>query len=213
MTSKKSSAKTTPKETMESTFREVRLYFPNNWRRYIGNLVTDKDKRFNWFLCSQRYKDPSSGMYVAEISSKAQFYDEHTGETLSVPKDIAIKMLILDDPGNRDITSREIIPILTEYQYQGIAYLQRCDIANQDHFFVCREALFGFLNGVLRVSQRSSVCEIITYAKKNNECLRAFISDFPTSEEIDVALKTYECSLVSKILYEDIMGYMNRSEI
>ena len=194
--------------------REVRLYFPNSWRKHATDLVPTSYKRFNWFLCSQRYKDPNSELYVAEISKSATFYDEHSGHTLVVSKkDGETKLLIVDDPENKrlhNLDAEDIIEIIIKYNYQGIAKLERCDIKNADQFFVCREASFGFIDGALEISKKEERCAIIDYAKKNNKCIRAVLLNFPTVEEIDDALKRHECSSVCKVIYQDIMNYMNK---
>ena len=64
---------------------KVVLYYPNNWRRNIGKLASEDDKKFNWFLCSKKYKDPTSGLYVVEIGNGTKFYEENTGKTLVAP--------------------------------------------------------------------------------------------------------------------------------
>lgn len=183
--------------------KKVRLYFPNGWRRHIGDLASSRDKRFNWFLCSQRYKDPSSGMYIAEISGGIRFYDEESGETLISPKD-PTRLLIIEDGLEND--ARKVMGILRKYSYQGTARLQECDLKVPDQSPVCREAIFEILDGVLRSSNTSETCYIIDYAKKNNKCLQSEISGFPTAQEIDDALKSYGVGNVSKVLYQDIMN-------
>src|SRR5437868_13462413 len=108
--------------------QKVRLYLPNTWRKYIGDLASESDKHFNWFLCSQRYKDPApsgSGWYVADIAKGAMFYDESTGHTLVIPKDIQARLLIVDDPENialfGTLTQEKISSVIHKYSYQGIA--------------------------------------------------------------------------------------------
>ena len=193
------------RENIFPSLRQVRLYYPNNWRRYAGDLAPEKDKKFNWFLCSRRYKDPLSGMFVAEIAKGIKFYDEESGNTLSIPADVDARLLIIDDLENKP--PEEIMKIIREYTYQGAVALHKCDIKNQDEFFVCREATFWF-DGILKEIKKESSM-IIDYSKKNNECLRAKIPTFPTSPEIDVMLREYPRALVCKALYQDLVGYMN----
>lgn len=195
---------------MSGQFREVRLYYPNMWRKYIGDLASNEDKRFNWFLCSQRYRDSSSGLYIIEIAKGAKFYDEESGDTLVVKKDQNAKMLILDDPNNvsiRNMSPKEIMRLIKNRAYQGYAHLQECRLKNPDQLVVCREAVFNFINDVLESSKKERVCEIIDYAKKNNTCLKAFLPSFPSSQEIDAALKEYSHQTVCKVLYQDIIKY------
>lgn len=176
----------------------VRLCYPNSWRRYIGDLAPDEDKKFNWFLCSKRYIDPQSGYYVAEILKGTKFYEEATGDTLEMPVDPSAKLLIIDTKSNV-LRANDIVE---QYDYQGIAFLQECDIANQDEFFVCREAIFGFVKGFLVTSKGRAIIE---YAKKNNTYLRSKIPNFPTSTEISRLVDEYSSSLVCKVLYEDMI--------
>ena len=133
-----------------SNLIEVRLFFPNNWRRHVGDLASSKDKRFNWFLCSQRYMDPESGLYIAEIAKGAVFYDEHNGHTLVVPKDQPTRVLILEDL--KHVQPKTVMDTLTRYHYQGVAYPKECDLKDPDHFVICREVIFGFVDGALEIS-------------------------------------------------------------
>src|SRR5438132_163887 len=136
--------------------QKVRLYLPNTWRKYIGDLAPESDKHFNWFLCSQRYKDPASGWYVADIAKGAMFYDESTGQTLVIQKDIHAKLLIVDDPENIAFgaTQEKISSMIHRYSYQGIARMQKCNLKNKDRLFMCMEASFEFVDGVLKVYDR-----------------------------------------------------------
>lgn len=194
-------------------FREVRLYYPNNWRKYIGDLAAEEDKHFNWFLCSQRYKDPESGLYLAELSPKSKFYDEDSGDTLTIAKDVKVaKLVIADDSANEKILKHgERLPnIIKTHGYQGYAYLQKCTAKKSEEMVVCREAVFGFIDGALEAPRKESGCAIIDYAKQNNKCIKAAIPDFPSVEEIDDSLKKYSRQAVCKVLYQDIMEYMNK---
>lgn len=192
--------------------QKVVLYYPNNWKRYIGNLASPEEKKFNWFLCSKRYKDPKTGLFVAEIRNGTKFYEEDTGQTLVVPlseKEGAVRLLIDDDSGTR---VGEALLKAKEYGYQGIARLQQCNLKDKasDEFVVCKEAEFEFLPGVLEESRKEKFCPIIDFSKRNNKCIRSKIPDFPTPKEIDEVLENYKCSTVCRILYDYIYLYLSK---
>lgn len=187
-------------------FVETRLYYPNNWRRNVGDLVPAEDKRFNWFICSKRYMDPVSGFYVADISKGTKFYEEKTGENMTTPLEGEdVKLLIVDK--NTSLASQ--LKSVEKYKYQGYTTLVECDIRNPDESFVCREVIFWFKKGVLIPIKTDKVCALIDYAKKHNECIRSKIRDFPLAEEIENMMKTRHRSEVCKDLYKDLIKYMN----
>lgn len=196
--------------------QKVVLYYPNNWKRYIGNLATPEEKKFNWFLCSKRYKDPATGLFISEIARGTKFYEESTGKTLVIPllteeekeKSInvqKVRLLIVDEI---EINPEELVKM----GYQGIAKLQKCTLPENasDELMVCKEAEFIFLSGVLEDSQKEKLCPIIDYSKRNNKCIRSKIPDFPTCEEIDNTLNNFQCSAVCKVLYEYIYLYLSK---
>lgn len=187
-------------------FVETRLYYPNNWRRNVGDLVPKEDKKFNWFICSKRYADPLSGLYVADISKGTKFYEENTGKSMMTPLEgDEVKLLIID----RNKIMAEQLKIVEKYNYQGYASLVGCDIKNPDESFVCREVTFWFKKGVLVPVNKDKVCPIIDYAKKHNECIRAKIRGFPSVDKIGDMIKRSEKSVVCKELYGGLMKYMN----
>lgn len=194
-------------------YQRVVLYYPNNWRRFIGDLAPPEEKKFNWFLCSKRYKDPSTGFFVAEIGRGTKFYEENTGKTLVVPllaeeeKDSKEKVVLW-------IVNEEERPSLSDvkkYGYQGLARLQNCKLGDKAaaEFVVCKEAEFDFLPGVLEDSQKERFCPIIDFSKRNNKCIRSKVPDFPTASEIDEVLETHKCSNVCRVLYEYIYLYLS----
>lgn len=205
--------------------REVVLYYPNEWRSATKNISDSEDRKFNWFLCSKRYKDPLSGFYVAEVSKLNRFYDERTGHTLVISPliKIDVKLLILDDferdhekNASDTFEGRRFIKILKKYGYQGYVYTSKCvslkdackESCNDD--FLCKEVRFGFFEGILEKSQKENSCGVIEYSKRNYKCISKIMSDFPTPEDIDDALLTYKCNLVCKVLYEYISDYFHR---
>lgn len=200
-------------------YKELRLYYPNLWRRYVGGLVTDEDKTFSWFLCSQRYQDKNS-LYVVEISGSAKFFDEDTGETFEIKKDNKVILIILDDPENKkipnfpDLSKRDaeskLLRLMREKSYQGYAYLQKCESKYKEELVVCKEAVFWISEDVLRIPKRDSSI-IIDYARRNNECLRKVIPGFPSTREIDESLAVTSKKDVCKILYDDIREHMEET--
>lgn len=187
-------------------FIETRLYYPNNWRRNVSNMVPPEDKRFNWFICSKRYLDPTSGMYVADITKGTKFYEEQTGMTMTTPLEGGdIKLLIVDHSPLNLVEKRTI----EKYKYQGYTKLEKCDIKNPDESFLCREVRFWFKKGILIPIKKGKVCSIIDYAKKHNECIRTKIPSFPSSMEIVEMVSKNENSEVCKRIYPDLMDYMN----
>jgi len=182
---------------------KVVLYYPNNWKRNIGDLADEKDKEFNWFLCSKKYKDPVSGLYVVEIGTGTRFYEESTGRTLVAPLGSKTVLLL-----NHQIDDE----ILQKYGYQGVAKLVKCNLSNKasDEFVVCKEASFEFLPGVLVQSSKENLCPIIEFAKKNGEVIKRVIPNFPNAEEIDDALEKSSCNIVCKVLYDYMYEYLSK---
>lgn len=197
--------------------KTVVLYYPNAaWRANIGDLASPEDKSFSWFLCSRRYKDPLSGLYIAEISKTTKFYDETTGSTLvpSPDNENPPKLLIEDDPENEDRlkSDKDVTAAIKKYKYQGSAKIKKCSGANAntkvcDEDFLCREAQFTFLPGILVSSTKEKVCPIIDYAKRHHKIIRKYIPDFPSPQEIDETAEEFKCSTVCRVLYRDISEY------
>jgi hypothetical protein len=182
---------------------KVVLYYPNNWRRNIGKLASENDKKFNWFLCSKKYKDPASGLYVVEIGNGTKFYEENTGKTLVAP--LTGKIILLLDAKIDDIRVKK-------FGYQGVAKLVKCKMTCKasDEFIVCKEASFEFLEGVLVRTSKETLCPIIEFSKRNISCIKKVIPDFPNEREIDEALKNTSCNVVCKVLYSYISEYVSK---
>lgn len=204
--------------------QKVVLYYPNNWKRFIGDLAPPSEKRFNWFLCSKRYKDPKTGFFVAEIGRGTKFYEESTGKTLVIPFLPEEKSESGENPlpGFRRNPEKIILWIVKEdetpslkqikdYGYHGLARLLNCKLGDKasDEFVVCKEAEFEFLVGILEDSQKEKFCPIIDFSKRNNNCIRSKVPDFPTPEEIDEVLQISKCSVVCRILYDYIYLYLS----
>lgn len=186
--------------------RRVVLYYPNEWRRYIGDLAPESDKAFRWFLCSKRYVDPKYGYVIAEVGFLTKFYDPSDGHTLVVPvTEGRPKLLIMQDVNDL----REGWKIVKSSGYQGIAVV-KTNAKTSTENIVCDEVVFYFLDGVLEISKREDTCAIITYAKRNYEAIRQVQPEFPTPREIDEALKLYSCANVCKVLYGEVIGYLSK---
>jgi hypothetical protein len=200
---------------MKNVFPEltvVSLYYPNNWRLNVSDIVPEEDKRFNWFLCSKKYLDPETNLYVIEVAKGTKFYDESTGDNWVVPldssKDTEVTLLLLDsNAGLTRLSPSRVLKLAKSKGYSGIASLKKCDVKNQDRLIMCREAEFGFFDGVLKLSIKEGGCAIINYAKRNYKCIKSMIPTFPSPLEIDEALKEYPLSTVCKILYDDMVKY------
>ena len=187
--------------------RRVVLYYPNEWRRYIGDLAPDSDKSFSWFLCSKRYIDPKYGHYVAEVGFLTKFYDPSDGHSLVVPVSERKPLMLIAKGGDNDLSAEW--EIVRASNYQGIAVVKpQAKTSTED--VLCGEVLFYFLDGVLELSKREETCAIITYAKRNYGVIRQVMPDFPSPTEIDEALRLYKCSTVCKILYGEVVKYLSK---
>lgn len=186
-------------------FTIVKLYYPNQWRKNIGDLATPEDKRFNWFLCSKRYESDIPGFYIAEISPGTRFYNEESGSNYILKN--SAKLVIVDKKEIFLQPPKDIIHDLQTDKYQGLALAVECE--NPEGSIICPEALFGFLKNKLDIDRsNSSACPIIQYSKSNYKCIKTKIPNFPTPSDIDKILEAgYPLSIVCKVLYEDICVY------
>ncbi len=96
--------------------------------------------------------------------------------------------------------------------FDGVAIRHECVNKSLDRFDmpVCQEATFVFREGILEDlgDNWPTRCGIVKYAKKNNTCIRKIIPEFPTVQEIDDTLEETDCSIVSQVLYDYIVKYM-----
>ncbi len=201
---------------------QIVLFYPNaSWRANIGDLAPKEDKAFNWFLCAKRYKDPESGLYIAEISKKTKFYDKTTGATLVPSPDLEDppKLLIIDDPDNEISDDADRInSVVKKYKYQGTTSTKVCRGSKSkttpcDEDFLCQAASFDFLPGILVPSTTERTCHIIDYAKRNHKNVKKHIRNFPSPTEIDQVLEDgYRCSTVCRVLYQDLSEYFRLSK-
>ena len=190
----------------------LRLYYPNRWRMYIGDLVEPEDRTFCWWLCSKRFYDPATEIHVIEIVRGIIFYEEATGHTFSLPDDglPSPKLLILDDfpPEKGDPTT-----FAKKHGYQGLASKNgKCDLARPDDFLLCHDATFYFFPGFLTVSKKEGACDVVKFSKERSSQIRTFLPDFPTPEEIAEKIASASASSeeggVAKVcqkLYSDLV--------
>nr|QBK86493.1 MAG: hypothetical protein LCMAC102_02880 [Marseillevirus LCMAC102] len=211
---------------VSNKFDIVRLYYPNNWRKNVGTLVSDKDKKFNWFLCSQRIYDPKTGSHIAKISPNIQFYCETTGKTLLAQglsqkgenidtQIVRPRLLIVNNP--QKMTKKYLLDTaeyaVENFGYDGVAVKNKYakdDFLAAYNSFLCGEIIFIFADGILIESTElyPDRCGIIRYAKLNNLCIKQKIIDFPSCDEIDKILVDKDCSDVSKVLYSYLTKYL-----
>lgn len=178
---------------------------------YIGDLATDKDKSFNWFICSKRYRDPKTNLYVAELGVGTRFYDDETGHTYVIPKKKEpTRMLIVEDlPLKKRDHAKQIAK---KYHYQGITKQKVCDLNNPDAFFLCDDIEFGFFSigseraGIVLL-KREGLCDLLEFARRNNTLIRSKNPDFPTVAEIEKRLETEGCHVVCKKIYGDLYDF------
>lgn len=130
------------------SYEIVRLVFPNNWRNNIGDLVSEEDKRFNWFLCSKKHVD-SQGWYVISVSPYVQFFSELTGETLipqglynrgegSKAEPVEAKLFLLNEPHNKKRLRQEGFPLKCTSSKNILS--TKCDlVSDREHLFDATE--------------------------------------------------------------------------
>ena len=170
---------------------KVYLYYPNKWKKYVS---LPSEGGFNWFICSKRYLDDKN-RHIIEVAPKTRFFSIDNGKSFSINKHA--KLFYVND--------NKVKWEMVKNEYDGLVY-KKCDQNNKNHL-LCENIIFAFKKGLLETTD-IDLCDIIVYSKSNNKCIRDKIADFPTCEEIDEVLKKYDCSLVSKILYEYIVKFM-----
>jgi hypothetical protein len=213
----------------------LKLYYPNSWKKNVQDLVTDEDKKFNWFLCAKRYKDPVSNLYIAELGSGILFYEEKTGVTYvsHLPSGVStspdrgdnlpssIKILIMDDQGsvNRPLVRSSNIPgddiikkslyTIKKYGYDGIGLVVN---KKDDVCVLCNEVVFLFPThgrDILRPA-RLTECPLIKHARENYCNIKKTVPSALTPSEIDDLIfinKDDKNIDRCKKLYKDMVDY------
>lgn len=177
----------------------LKLYYPNKWRAHLNTMVSDEDKKFNWFLCSKYYEDQKIGCYIAEISVGTKFYNEDTGTTYLLPK--STKIIVANK-------KKEFIKLckskLPDGVY-GVGCIIKCN--NKNDNIVCPEAIFCFSKNVLKIDFE---CPIISYAKQNYKNIRKVVPTFPVPDHIDHTIKDGgDVGALCKNIYKDIRMFLS----
>lgn len=186
---------------------DLYVYYPTQWRRNIGELASPVDKQFRWFMCAKKYLDPELNVYVIELVPGTQFYSIATGKHYVVPmppnKEWKTKLLLTR---NRDLLLYERA---IRAGLQGIAYKKNCETKYLDTVFsLCMEAGFLFHPNAVERTRSLDNCALIAYSKANYNCIKMKIPSFPSPEEIDEVLKTKNCVVVCRALYQYIEEYL-----
>jgi hypothetical protein len=184
-------------------YRDVVLYYPNKWRERVSGFVPEEDLAFTWFICSKKYKDPKTGMDVAEISRSTKFYDEDTGETLVLSPKFTKAVILLDEHAD--------IQMVKKYGYQGYASVDSEKSCAEN--FICKEIKFHFLENVLSKPAVDRECEIIRFSKRNFEPIQKMIPEFPSPKQIDEATEEFSNKSVCRVLYQFISEYFKIRKI
>jgi len=192
-----------------------RLYISSNWRRHIGDIVSDDYKKFNWYLCGQRYFDKKSNHYAIKIPSGTKFYCEDNGKTYTLPygtadEKIDYNILILEESPDENILNKT-------KDFYGYAFIKKCP-ENSYMSPIYHEVFFIFSKKGLMIEE-DNYYYMITYSKQYNSCIRTKYSKFPTCEEIEQMIQKYPLNVVTKKLYrffqlfEELSDRRERSEI
>ncbi len=192
-----------------SKYMTVKLYYPNQWRKNLGSLISSNDKQFNWFLCSQKYRDPKSNRLVIKISQESKFYEETTGISYSVKKSkTPIILVMTSNPLETELQ------VINKYGYHGIAVpghnLKSLDTMVACDSPVCLNTTFIFKSDILTPN---AISPIIQYVKTNWDTIKRKVPDIPTPTDIDNAIANgYECSVVCKVLYDYLKMYWSKTQ-
>lgn len=200
---------------MSELLNRYKLYYTTSWPLEIGNVATEEDRIFNWFLCSKRkLKDD---LYVISIRPGVKFYSEKNGRSVVVEKETCL--FLLDEKHNEQKLGytfnqivEEVISSLPEgvkKMCSGAAFCS--DPQNKicsDSSPVCNNAVFVFWSEAsLKEINVEETCDMAMYAKKFNKTIKKVHPGFPSCEAIDKAFEKYPSYLVCKVLYEEMTRY------
>ncbi|HMP28220.1 MAG TPA: hypothetical protein PKD85_01385 [Saprospiraceae bacterium] len=180
---------------MSNKYRNVVLYYPNKWRERVNGFVPEEDLSFSWFICSKRYRDPKTGLDVANLSKSTKFYDEESGETL-----------VLNSNNVTVLIGGTTVENVEKYGYQGYVSTLGCEKSCGENF-ICKEIRFYILANVLDHPIMETECEIIRFSKRNYISIQKLLPEFPSPDEIDSAIKEFSNKSVCRVLYEFISEY------
>ncbi len=171
---------------MEALIR-VKIYYPNKWKKYIGDAATDDDKHFNWFICAKKYMD-DNGETVAEFDIGSLFYHQPSGQ--NYVNDAPLKILILDE----NFVSKDF----KFDNYSGVAKRgQYCP----DECVICNEIDIYILTSALRQYDKNE-CPLLGYAKTNYHTISKMTPQLAGVKTIDDAIAKYGKDGMCKIAYD-----------
>lgn len=191
-------------------YDEVKLFDPSEWKTSVGELASEEDKKWNWFICSKPNYDRKTGYHVIDVSPDVAFYCEKSGRTLRVDSGLKKRprLLVLDDPRNKlnfDDT-REAVKFAAKIGYDGVTKETKSKVKQTP---ICEGVTFIFRDGILSSVTSSKNgdqlfperCGIVKYVKTHNSQLRSVNSRILTCSEIDELLSNNSCETVSIVLY------------
>lgn len=182
---------------MTEYFDIVKLYYPNTWKQNVGNIVPVEDKKFNWFLCSKKYRD-EHGIDVIEIKPGIKFYNEKTGVNYILKNTVTLLAL----EGKKSLKPTRALLEGLNSRYHGFAIKVEC--LNYDKSsIVCPEVIFSFIKGTLDPIDKEA-CPLIEYSKTRYQTIKSKIHDFPSPDDIDNMIKKTSREEVCKLLYEKV---------
>lgn len=116
-----------------------------------------------------------------------------------------------------DRTIRGVMKLMKSIGYDGII-IKHDPIKKKLNCYdnpVCQNATFYFLNNdsALRPLEKTENCFIVTYSKKNNECIRTTYPDFPDIDEIEQMTQEQDCKETSKKLYALFNDYLKQKSL
>lgn len=159
-----------------------------------------------------RFYDKDTG-----VTSTANGLSER-GETVAVEKTIQPRLLITSDPYNSSslngFSHKEIEELVNRLGYDGYVHCGVCTASiRADNCIVCNQVKFTFRRGILQPIQNIERCPIILFATMNNLAIQEVVSDFPSVNEIEEALKSVDCKKLSVKLFEGIESYLSSKRL
>jgi hypothetical protein len=156
------------------------------------NAETSFNVDFSWFSCGDYYFDPLINKYILDIHDTSIFFSIDLGKTYKL--NYNTKLIVFTS--NKDMNDESI------EKFDG--FVIKSDTCDHSNLLFCDENVFYFKKGLLK---NINYCFITEYSKLHYTTIIKYVGDFPTSKEIDECKKKYNCSLVSKVLYQYIALY------
>lgn len=189
----------------------LRPYVKSEWRKNIGDLVSDEEKRkFEWWLCGQPFFGDDGEQYLS-LPKNLSLFDEKTGESYRVVKTpqqprVYIVNLLSQTSMMKALKAGAI----------GIAFLsQRKECVKCDDSIVCYEAIIALpkssISQTLERIEDPTQSRIITFSLKYNTEIQRTVPNFPSHQEIrSVIAEGYSAKTITKVLYEYLLVYFSR---